>query len=84
MKRVLQSFGLERTQNMLDAFFAMPDAWVVKRKHPLELFESKIKEVAVYEKTGKFTTQTQVHQADKTVANKNLFEHYEGGGRDAG
>lgn len=73
-KRVVKDLSQERFLFYLDAYFAMPDAWIVKAKHPLNLFESKMNEILVFANTGNFTTQRQVQQADDMASNHLLLE----------
>ncbi len=65
--------SLERFSHLLDAFFQMPDAWLVKVKHPVGAFESKMNEVTVFADSGEFTTQTQARQADGMASNQMLL-----------
>jgi len=72
-KRLVKSFSLRRLEQLLDAYFEMPDAWLVKQKHPLNLFESKITEVAVFADSGKFTTTKQVREADNMATTMQML-----------
>lgn len=72
--RLIKTWGQDKIDLYLEAYFAMPDAWVVKAKHPIALLESKINEVAVFANTGNFTTRTQVNQADSIASNMILLE----------
>lgn len=74
MKRLVKSFSPDRLCLYLDAYFQMPDAGVVKAKHPLNLFELKMNEVVVFADSGQFTTQTQARQADGMATNHLLME----------
>ncbi len=62
--RLAKGMSPERFGILLDAYFSMPDAGVVKAKHPLNLFELKMNEVTVWADSGEFTTQRQANQAD--------------------
>lgn len=73
-KRLAKDIGEERLMLYLDAFFAMPDAWLVKTRHPLAAFETKLNEIVVFAGTGNFMTQRQVHQADDSVSNMVLLQ----------
>lgn len=73
-KRVAKDLSKEKLLFYLDAYFAMPDAGVVKAKHPLNLFELKMNEIVVFANTGNFTTQRQAHQADDMASNQLLLE----------
>lgn len=66
--RVTKAWGKDKIELYLDAFFAMPDAWLVKTKHPIAAFETKINEIVVFAKSGEFTTIRQAQQADTAVA----------------
>lgn len=78
-KRLCKELSPGTLELYLEAYFAMPDSWLHKIKHPIEAFESKLNEVAVFAKTGKFTTQRQVRQADDAVTNLNLLEQIKAG-----
>lgn len=71
--RLRKTLSLETFCFYLDAYFSMPDAGVVKAKHPLNLFELKMNEVVVWAKSGKFTTTREAQQADNTVTNALLL-----------
>jgi hypothetical protein len=57
----------------------MPDSWVVKAKHPLELFERNLKEIAAFAESGKFVTRRQAAQADDMASNMILLEKVRSG-----
>lgn len=73
-KRLAKGKSLERQIEILDAYFSMPDAWVVKCKHTLTMLEMKINEVVVFAESGRFTTSREVRQADDMAANHMLME----------
>jgi len=73
-KRLAKTLGQDKFELYLDAFFSMPDAWLVKIKHPLAAFESKLNEIVVYANTGNFTTSRQVQQADDHASNMLLLQ----------
>lgn len=73
-KRISKTLSLEKFEIYLDAFFTMPDAWLIKIKHPLSAFETKLNEITVFATSGNFTTARQAHQADDMAANLLLLE----------
>lgn len=73
-KRVTKNIGLDKINLYLDAYFQLPDAYVVKAKHPVYLFEAKLNEITVFANSGKFTTLKQAHQADESASNMILLE----------
>lgn len=73
-KRLAKDLSPDRFAYLLDAYFSMPDAWLVKTKHPLGAFETKLNEIVVFADSGQFTTQTQVRQADQMATNHLLME----------
>jgi hypothetical protein len=77
-KRLAGSLSLERFKVLLDAYFSMPDAWLVKQKHPLNLFEAKLNEIVVFSGQGKFTTAKEVRQADDMATNMALLQKIRG------
>ena len=66
-KRISTTLGEEKAVFYLEAFFAMPDANLVKNKHPLTQFEFKLNEITVFANSGKFTTQSEANNMDKKV-----------------
>lgn len=78
-KRLAKDLSLGRFEDLLDAYFQMPDAWVVKAKHTLGIFEAKLNEVAVFAESGKFTTAREVRNADNMAANMMLLKKIDKG-----
>lgn len=79
VKRLMKTQSLEMFSTYLDAFFSMPDAYLVKAKHPLNLFEMKLNEIAVFAKSGKFTTTREAHHADNMATNAMLLKKVQNG-----
>ena len=73
-KRVARGWSNERVEHFLAAYFSMPDAHVAKARHPLELFEFRLKEIAAFADSGQFVTRRQANQADDTASNMILLE----------
>ena len=65
---ILRSLSPSRAELLLEAFFQLPDAWLIKQTHPLGAFETKKQELVVFAETGNFTTNRQVRQADDAVS----------------
>lgn len=70
MKRLVEANGAETVMALLDAFFLMPDAWVVKCAHDLFTLEHKLQEVNKFMGTGKFVSMQEVREQDKQVQGK--------------
>lgn len=73
-KRVAERLSFEEIELYLDAFFRMPDAELVKKKHAIYLFELKINEIGAFAHTGNFTTNRQAMQADDMASNALLLQ----------
>lgn len=67
IKRLLKVNSFETMQEMLNAYFAMPDAWAVKKAHDLFTFERNFGEITRFINTGKVFTKTSANEADETV-----------------
>lgn len=78
-KHLSAEMSLERFEFLLKAFFAMPDAWNVKNKHPLELFVSKLNEIVVYAELGDFQTQAKSKQNDQAESVKDQLRRIDRG-----
>lgn len=78
-KRLSTEMSLERFTFLLKAFFAMPDAWNVKQKHPLEIFVTKLNEIVVYAELGEFQTQTKSRQNDESESVKDQLRRIDRG-----
>lgn len=66
-KRICKTLSDVKITQYLEAYFQMPDAWYIKKRHPIEIFESQLKEIAAFSETGEFITKKQMYDADKTV-----------------
>lgn len=78
-RRLSNDLSSDKVELYLDAFFHIPDAWLVKAKHPLSALETKLNEVAVFASSGKFTTNKQAHQADDMATNALLLQQVRDG-----
>ena len=78
-KRVLKDMPLERAVLLLEAYFQLPDAWVIKQKHPLALFQTKLNEIVVFANTGEFTTLLQSRQQEKTQTTVSQLQRIQNG-----
>lgn len=78
-RRLTKNLPIDRLELLLAAFFVMPDAHLVKAKHPLELFEMKMKEIAVFAESGQFTTRSEANQFDKLAQNEMVLMKLERG-----
>jgi len=78
-KRFAKDLSLEKFSLYLDAYFAMPDAWIVKAKHPLGLMETKFNEIQSFAQSGKFITMHQARQADQFAATASQLERIKRG-----
>lgn len=73
-KRLSKSLSREKSDLYLTAYFEMPDAYLVKARHPLELFETRLKEIAAFAESGEFLTRRQASQFDDLAGNMMLLE----------
>jgi hypothetical protein len=78
IKNIIKSNGLERTNQLLEAYFQMPDAYFIKKRHDIETFNFNLNQVAHFADTGAIITNQQVKQADTQIANQQLLKAYEG------
>lgn len=79
VSRLAKTLSQEKLETYLVAFFEMPDAYFVKAKHPLELFESRLKEIAAFAESGSFITRKQAAQFDDMTGNMLLLQKVRGG-----
>lgn len=74
VKHWAKDFSLEKFERIVAGYFSLPDALLVKRKHPTELLSAKLNEITVFIESGKFTTNKQAQQADEMASNMALLE----------
>lgn len=65
-KNLAKTLG-PNAEKYLEAFFQMPDAMLVKAKHPLSMLSLKLNEVVVFCDSGKFTTRQEAYEVDKKL-----------------
>lgn len=68
LKMIRSRMGLEKAKEFIDAYFAMPDSFVVKAAHPVNLLQVKKMEVQRFLNSGQFITQKQARDVDSDVA----------------
>lgn len=76
MKRVIQPYGLEKTKQLLDGYFGMPDSFLQQRAHPLELFEGKVKEIYRFITTGQHVSRNMSFAEQRSAHNAQLFREF--------
>ena len=81
IKRMVQSMHLERTKNFMDAYFAMPDAWLIKQAHPIALMETKKMEVHRFMQSGQHVSSRDSRNIERNSQNKTLFDKFEEGAK---
>ncbi len=69
-----KTFSKEKSEKYLQAFFKLPDALLVKAKHPLNLFSMKLNEITVFAESGNFTTQTQARNLDQSATTADMIQ----------
>lgn len=79
IKRMVQSMHLERTKDFMDAYFAMPDAWLIKQAHPIALMETKKMEVHRFMQSGQHVSSRDSRNIERKSQNKTLFDKFEEG-----
>jgi hypothetical protein len=74
LRLVVKDLGEARTLELLEAYFAMPDAFFKTRKHDVATFHANLAKITAFADTGEFTTRTQANQFDRTASNASLIE----------
>lgn len=77
IKNIVKTNGVDRTSELLKAYFQMPDAYFIKRRHDVESFNGNLNQIAHFGDTGTVITNQQVRQADSQMANQQLLKSYE-------
>lgn len=73
-KRLSKDLSEEKIKIIIGAYFALPDSWLVKVKHPMSAIETKLNEITVFVDSGKFTTQAEVRQMDSMAQTMSQLE----------
>ena len=76
--RMVKSMSLNKVQDFMDAYFSMPDTWIVKNAHPIALLESKKMEIHRYMQSGAHVNVGDMRTMDRKISNKKLFDKFEG------
>lgn len=67
LKTLTKDLGRTRALTLVDAYFAMPDAWLTQRRHDLGTFRIKLTEVGHFADTGSFITRSKVREIDENL-----------------
>ncbi len=78
-KRIAKDLTIEKITTYTEAFFKMPDQELLKKKHPLYLFEVKLNEVTVFANSGNFTTGKQAQQYDHAATVQSQIDRIKAG-----
>lgn len=79
IKSIVKSNGDERTRELLRAYFTMPDAYFLKRRHDVVTFNANLSQVAHYANTGTTISQSQARAADQMAGNFALMNQFKTG-----
>lgn len=70
-KTLVKDHGKDKAILLVEAFMEMNDRWFLDNRHSFDLILTKLASITHYAGTGVQITQTQLHQLDKTISNKN-------------
>lgn len=79
LKALAKSLGEARLSQLLGAYFKMPDAWIVGRRHDVATLNANLSKVAAFADTGEFVTRGQVRQMDRTATTMSLMDRIKRG-----
>lgn len=79
IKSIVKSNGDQRTRELIQAYFAMPDAYFLKRRHDVVTFNANLSQVAHYANTGTTISQSQARAADQMAGNFALMNQFKTG-----
>ena len=79
IKKLSNEMSLEKFKELMVAFFSMPDSYLIKAKHPIELFITKLNEVTVWNDKRKYTTNVEARQKDSLANNAMLLHQINNG-----
>lgn len=78
-KRLSKDLSEEKIKLIIGAYFALPDAWLVKVKHPMSVIETKLNEITVFIDSGNFTTLADLKQIEKNTTMQKTWEDIQRG-----
>ena len=67
LNRFAKEVGYGRAVELMHAYFAMPDSWFAKKRHPVGLLLSSLSEISHFNDTGKIMTMTTTKKADEDI-----------------
>lgn len=73
-KRIAQAVG-SRAERYIEAYFGMPKAYFLERKHDLSTMEMHLNTIADFAENGRVTTTTQAKAVERRETNAQAFAH---------
>lgn len=74
LQAATKELGEARVLEMLHAYFKMPDAYFIQKRHDVVTFHMNLSKIAAFADTGEFMTSTQTRQLDRTATTVSLIE----------
>jgi hypothetical protein len=73
LKVLGESQGLQKTKELLEAYFIMPDTWVIKKRHDIMTFVNSLSQVSAFKESGKIVTNAEMKEGDRMITNMNTL-----------
>lgn len=72
--QVTKPLGAEKTIEMLEAYFKMPDQWFVTKRHDIPTFIANMNSVEHFLQTGQILTRKDTKRLEEKVNTQNLMD----------
>lgn len=73
LKTLGESQGFQKTKELLEAYFIMPDTWVIKKRHDIMTFVNSLSQVSAFKESGKIVTNAEMKEGDRMITNMNTL-----------
>lgn len=76
---LVKDFGEKRVEYLLEAYFQMPDGFLIKNRHPVNFLVSKLTEVASFADSGRFVSVSESRNIEKGASIGSVMERIDRG-----
>lgn len=74
LKNIGEQNGRDKTKNLFEAYFRMPDPFFVKRRHDIQTFLNNLTSIAAFMESNRVVTNSELRSMDSMVTNSNTAQ----------
>lgn len=74
IKTLVKQIGLDRSKDIVSAYFKMPDTWFVTKRHDIPTLMGNLNAITQYLETGKMITRKDLKNMESKLGTQSLLQ----------